>query len=134
MIILASILFIAMSVTGVYATAHGESFGVSLVFLAMIGPGSVKLLVDYTRRGNAALDERELSVKWKSLALGAMTSCMLVALWATFLGAFADDGMWRLGEPTEWQAVGLFIIGIFLQISIIAEEWMTPSFSGELLE
>lgn len=134
MIIFAAMLFIAMGVTGVYATAHGESFGVSLVFLAMIGPGSVKLIVDYTRGGNAPLDERELSIKWKSLALGAIASCMLVALWAIFLGAFADDGMWHPSEPSEWQAVGLFMIGNFLQTSIIAEEWMTSSYSGKLLE
>lgn len=131
--ILANLIFMAAGVTGLVLTARGE-IGPILVFFAMIMASTHTVIVEYQKRGEAPLDEREWGIFWKAMAIGAFVPCVLTAFWVMLLGSFADQGMWHPNRPDEWQAAGLFILGLMTQITNIAKAWMTPAYAADLLD
>ncbi len=131
--IFVNLIFMAAGITGLVLTARGE-IGPILVFFAMILASTHTGIVEYQKRGEAPLDEREWSVFWKAMAIGAFVPCVLTAFWVMLLGSFADQGMWHPNRPDEWQAAGLFILGLMTQITNIAKAWMTPAYAAELLD
>ncbi|MBU7580514.1 MAG: hypothetical protein KAF27_08580 [Porphyrobacter sp.] len=131
--ILANLVFMAAGSAGLVLTAQGDT-GPGLVFGALIMSTTHSGIVEYQKRGKAPLDEREWGVFWKAMAIGAFVPCVLVGLWMMLLGPLADQGMWYPDRPEEWQAAGLFILGLTVQISNIAKAWMTPSYAAELLD
>ena len=131
--ILVNLIFMAAGITGLVLTARGE-IGPTLVFFAMIMASTHAGIVEYPKRGEAPLDEREWSVFWKARAIGAFMPCVLTAFWVMLLGSFADQGMWHPSRPDEWQAAGLFILGLMIQITNIAKAWMTPAYAAELFD
>ncbi|WP_324073938.1 MAG: hypothetical protein RSE14_11895 [Erythrobacter sp.] len=131
--ILANLLFIAAGLAGLVLTVQGQN-GFWLVFVAMVAAGSYSGVLEYQQRGMAPRDEREWAVFWKAMAIGAFVSCVLVGLWAMLLGSFADQGMWYPDRSEEWQAAGVFILGLMVQITNIAKAWMTPAYAAALGE
>ena len=131
--IIANLVFMAAGITGLVLTARDE-IGPILVFIAMFMSSTHTVIVEYQKRGKAPLDEREWGVFWKAMAIGAFVPCVLVGLWMLLLGPFADQGMWYPDRSEEWQAAGLFILGLNIQITNIAKAWMIPSYAAELLD
>ena len=128
--LIANLGFLAMGVAGMALVVRGD-FGPGLLFAAMFGSTTHTVIVEYRKRGNAPLDEREQGVFWKSMAIGGMGTACFVALWALFLGPFADDGMWYPRTSTHWQAAGFFILGLTSQITNIAAACMTPAYEDD---
>lgn len=133
MSIIANVLFLAAGIAGLVLCAQGDARW-GIVFGAMFGAGTHSVIVEYRKRGNAPLDERERAIFWKATAIGASVPCVLTALWVMLLGSFADQGMWHPDRPDEWRAAGLFILGLMSQISNIALALMTPAYAAELLD
>jgi hypothetical protein len=42
--------------------------------------------------------------------------------------------MWYPDRSEEWQAAGVFILGLMVQITNIAKAWMTPAYAAALGE
>jgi hypothetical protein len=133
MSILANLAFLAAGIVGLVLCAQGQ-FGPWLVFAAMFGASTHSVIIEYRKRGNAPLDEREQAIFWKATAIGASVPCVLTAIWVLLLGAFADQGMWHPDRPDEWRAAGFFILGLMSQTANIAMAWMTPAYAAELLD
>lgn len=131
--ILANVIFLAAGIAGLVLCARGD-VGPGIVFGAMFGASTHSVIIEYRKRGNAPLDERERSIFWKATAIGAFVPCVLTAFWVMLLGAFADQGMWHPDRPDEWRAAGLFILGLMSQIANIAMAWMTPAYAAEMLD
>lgn len=131
--ILANLIFLATGIAGLVLTARGD-FGPTLVFFALIMSSSHAGIVEYQKRGQAPLDEREWGVFWKAMAIGAFATCVLTGFWVMLLGSFADQGMWYPDRPDEWRAAGLFILGLMTQITNIAKAWMTPAYAADLFD
>ena len=131
--ILANAIFLAAGIAGLVLCAQGD-VGPGIVFCAMFGASTHSVIIEYRKRGNAPLDERERAIFWKATAIGAFVPCVLTAVWGMLLGAFADQGMWHPDRPDEWRAAGFFILGLMSQIANIASAWMTPGYAAELLE
>ena len=131
--IFGNLVLMAASIAGLILTAQGQS-GRWLVFVAMISASTYSGLIEYQQRGKAPRDEREWAIFWKALAIGAFVPCFLAGFWAMLLGPFADQGMWYPDRSEEWEAAGLFIIGLMIQITSIAKAWMTPAYVAELLD
>jgi len=129
--ILANLLFMAAGITGLFLAVRGE-IGPGLVFGALMMSSTHTGIVEYQKRGQAPLDEREWGVFWKAMAIGAFVPCVLAGLWLMLLGAFADQGMWYPDRSEEWQATGMFILGLMIQVTNIAKAWLTPSYQAEL--
>ncbi|ASR53767.1 hypothetical protein [Blastomonas fulva] len=131
--IFGNLVFMAASIVGLILTVQGQS-GRWLVFVAMISSSAYSGAVEYQQRGKAPRDERERAVFWKALGIGAFVPCVLAGLWAVLLGHFADQGMWYPDRSQEWEAAGLFILGLMIQITNIAKAWLTPAYAAELLD
>lgn len=131
--IIANVIFLAAGIAGLVLCAQGD-VGSGIVFGAMFGAGTHSVIVEYRKRGNAPLDEREAAIFWKAMAIGALVPSVLAALWALFLASFADQGMWYPDRPEEWRAAGFFLLGLTSQISNIASAWMTPAYAADLLD
>lgn len=131
--IFANLVFMAVSIAGLVMTAKGQN-GFWLVFAGMIASGNYSGIAEYQQRGRAPRDERDWAVFWKAMAIGAFVPCMLVGFWAMLLGSFADQGMWYPDRSEEWQAAGLFVLGLMTQITNIAKAWMTPAYAAALLD
>ena len=131
--IFGNLVLMAASIAGLVLTAQGQS-GRWLVFVAMISASAYSGIIEYQQRGKAPRDEREWAIFWKALAIGAFVPCFLAGFWAMLLGPFADQGMWYPDRSEEWEAAGLFIIGLMIQITSIAKAWMTPAYAAELLD
>lgn len=133
MSIFANLVFLATGIVGLVICAQGQ-FGPGLVFGAMFFSSTHTVIVEYAKRGDAPLDERERAIAWKSMAIGAFVPCVLVGMWALLLGNFADNGLWYPDQSSEWQALAFFILGLMSQITNIATAWLTPSYAAELLD
>lgn len=131
--IVANVIFLAGGIAGLVLCAQGD-VGPGIVFGAMFAASTHSVILEYRKRGNAPLDEREAAIFWKATAIGAFVPCVLTAIWALLLGAFADQGMWHPDRPDEWRAAGFFILGLMSQIANIAMAWMTPAYAAELLD
>lgn len=131
--ILANLVFMAAGSAGLVLAAQGED-GPWLVLIAMISASAYSGVIEYHQRGKAPRDEREWAIFWKALAIGAFVPCLLAGFWAMLLGRFADQGMWYPDRSEEWEAAGLFILGLMIQITNIAKAWMTPAYATELLD
>lgn len=131
--ILANVIFLAAGIAGLVLCAQGD-VGPGIVFGAMFAASTHSVIVEYRKRGNAPLDEREQAIFWKATAIGVFVPFVLTALWMLLLGAFADQGMWHPDRPNEWRATGFFILGLMSQIANIASAWMTPAYAAELLD
>lgn len=131
--IFGNLVFMAASIGGLVLTAQGQN-GRWLVFVAMISSSAYSGIIEYQQRGKARRDEREWAIFWKALAIGAFVPCLLAGFWAMLLGRFADQGMWYPDRSEEWEAAGLFILGLMIQITNIVKAWMTPAYAAELLD
>ncbi len=131
--IIANLIFMATGIAGLVITAQGH-FGPGLAFAAMIASSTHTVIIEYAKRGDAPLDERERVIAWKSMAIGAFVPCAIVGMWALLLGNFADNGLWYPDQSSEWQVLAFFILGLMTQITNIATAWLTPSYAAELLD
>lgn len=131
--IFGNLVFMAASIAGLVLTARGQS-GLWLVLLAMASSGAYSGVIEYQQRGKAPRDEREWAIFWKAWAIGAFLPCGLAGFWAMLLGSFADQGMWYPSRAEEWEAAGLFILGLMVQISNVAKAWMTPAYATQPLD
>lgn len=131
--IFGNLVFMAASIAGLVLTTQGQN-GLWLVFVAMASSGAYSGVIEYQQRGKDPRDERESAIFWKALAIGAFVPCVLAGFWATLLGPFADQGMWYPDRSEEWEAAGLFILGLMIQITNIVKAWMTPAYAAELLD
>ena len=98
--ILVNLIFMAAGITGLVLTARGE-IGPTLVFFAMIMASTHAGIVEYQKRGEAPLDEREWSVFWKAMAIGAFMS---FASFVFFIGVVFYTLLWgrRVTENNYW--------------------------------
>lgn len=131
--IFANLLFLAAGIAGMVLVAQGAT-GTGLLFGVLFGTSNCTMLIEFRKRGRASLDEREQPIAWKSMAIGSTSTCFLVGLWATAPGTIVDEGLWLPVRPSEWQATGLFIFSLMLQITNIASALMTPPYAAELLD
>ena len=131
MSIIINVFLVLVAIAGVVAAANGLKAGQMLVFAAMIWSTAHTLSVRAKHGGNSLPDERERAVASEAMAVGGYTTSSLVAIWFLLLGAFADNGMWFPRQPIEWQAFGLFMIGLTTQITNIAAAWRTPPYTAD---
>jgi hypothetical protein len=134
MIIAANAILLLIALAGMLATTRDQDFGQDLVVWAMIASALHKAAVELKERGSRELDEREKTIRWKSIAIGGWAVTTLISIWAILISHFADNGLWYPSKDDDWLTLGAFILGLMGQTSSIASAWMTPSYAAELLD
>lgn len=131
LVILIFSVFMLMGMVGLALVVQGQR-GTGLVLGALAISGAYSGIIEKQKRGMAPRDEREWGIFWKAAAIGASVPCVLAAFWMMLLDPYADQGLWYPRQPKEWQAAGLFLLGLMIQIANIARAAMTPSYAAAL--
>jgi hypothetical protein len=122
-------------VAGLFMAAQGLKAGPTVVLAAMVWASAHSVIVRMRNGTDVQLpDERERTNATNAAVVGSNLTVMLLGSWFLLLGVFADHGMWYPDRSEEWQAAGLFILGLNIQITNIAKAWMIPSYAAELLD
>jgi len=126
------VIFLAMAVFGLVLQAWIPTAGWSMIMILWMGTFSLLLTGPMRRQPGDALDERERALirtghfgGLVAVAILAIGGCLAAGL-SQALTLFGVAPLWLPRHPTDWLALGFFLLVVEANVAVLVASWKSP--------